>query len=439
MNNLGKQSNILITGICGFIGSHMARQLTRLGYNVYGVDRIYRHEQICEDIFYGLDLTADNAVVELTDLLNKYKINIVIHLAALIQVGEGEQKPDLYYLNNVDGTKNVLEAMRIAGVKQLIFSSTAAVYKPVDMTDDDGDELKSDPISISPRHTDHNKYRDLMMPPVSILKRTLKETDPVDPISVYGKTKLRCEQIIKNYCDNYSFQAVIFRFFNVAGGKEIYKKPIHLIPILVQKIFMKETFTIFGKNYPTRDGTCYRDYLHVDDLIEAAVSAIKRWDRLVFMHGYNNIGDNLLSTMLTEQVTIINDSNTNGDSPITVDQSEKNEEDIVLQNSDTNLNDEEVCKILGDPDVESSLFRVYNLGMGICFSVLQVYAQVGSHYQVDYADPDEKCRFGFEFKDRRQGDPPLLLANVMRAQIELEWSAKKCLDAIITDTIRNMS
>ena len=132
----------LITGVCGFIGSCMAKNLTKVGYEVYGLDKTYRSDRFSTVNFVDLDLTSKQAVEILTQILKSIKPDVVMHLAALIQVGQGEREPELYQLNNVGGTRNVLDAMRNAGIKKLIFSSTAAVYKPLDLDILDLDILK---------------------------------------------------------------------------------------------------------------------------------------------------------------------------------------------------------------------------------------------------------------------------------------------------------
>ena len=403
---------ILITGACGFIGSRLFARLTKDGYEVYGLDTVWRAERLPLDRFIDLDLTEEYAVVCLQKMLIDHKINVVIHLAALIQVGESQEKPDLYRQHNVEATRSVLEAMRLAGVRRLIFSSTAAVYRAPDLSPRDHQVDRDRPRVRNRRSS--SPYRPLVRPSDTIRSKALKESDTLAPVSVYGKTKLEAERLIKSYVDDHGFQAFIFRFFNVGGGKEIYKPSIHLVPILVERIFKGKTVQIFGKDYPTRDGTCYRDYLHVDDLVDAVRSLLELWDKLV-----TNFG--------TSAPHRIDDQTAAEDN----EEGEKKEE---KEGEKEEEKEEEKKEKQGEND---RIFRVYNLGMGICYSVLQVYHQVMSHYLTDYDDISADHR-RFTFAPRREGDPPVLVADPSRACEELYWHTTRDLDKIISDTIGAM-
>ena len=228
--------NILITGGAGYIGSHTTEILIKNKKKVFIVD----------DLSTGFKrLINKKAKFFLTNILNKNKIkkiikqnNIdsVIHLAAVLSVGESEKNPKKYKKINVEGTKKLLEAIKNTKVKNLIFSSTCAVYK-------DGFEKVS-------------------------------EKTKTYPTSVYGNTKLKCEKIIKIFCNQNKLNYGILRYFNVAGastsgkigqinkGDQLFKN----LSLEVQK--KKPVFKIYGSKYKTKDGTCIRDYIHVSDISE---------------------------------------------------------------------------------------------------------------------------------------------------------------------------
>ncbi len=237
--------NILVTGGAGYIGSHAVRQLRAAGHEVIVLDSLVtgHREAVPDDVpLYEFDLTQTGPI---TELLVKHGIEGVMHFAALIQVGESVRLPLMYYANNTAGAISLLGAMRVAGVKKFVFSSTAATYGEPDET-------------------------------------PIYETTPQKPINPYGRSKWFVEQILRDeaYADP-AFAFTVFRYFNVAGATadgtigEAHDVETHLIPnILFAAMGKKEKISVFGTDYPTPDGTCVRDYVHVDDLVAAHLSAM---------------------------------------------------------------------------------------------------------------------------------------------------------------------
>ena len=229
---------ILITGSSGFIGSRVTRKLLENGYKVIGIDLRPAIKDLLEFPQYHhreIDITDQKAVASLFDEVDSE--TIVFHLAALIKVDESEIYPNLYYKHNFLSTLNILSNIISNHPRpQIIFASTAAVYG--------------------------NKF-----------DQAFREDDAGNPKSVYGRTKLMCEQLICDYVKAYNINAVIFRFFNVAGGQHT-DPPCHLISTVIDKLMKKEPIEIFGTDYSTSDGTCVRDYIHVDDIADAFLKAI---------------------------------------------------------------------------------------------------------------------------------------------------------------------
>ena len=238
--------NILITGGAGYIGSHAVRKLIEAKHTVIILDNLsYGHRAaIPHDVpFYQVDLQETERIEE---ILRQHQIQAVMHFAALISVGESVQKPLLYYRNNTAGAMSLLDAMERAGVKRFVFSSTAATYG----------EPEETPIC---------------------------ETTKQLPINPYGRSKWFVEQILQDIAvADPEFGFVTFRYFNVAGATkdgsigEDHQPETHLIPlVLFAAMGKRDTITVFGTDYPTPDGTCIRDYVHVDDLVAAHVLGIE--------------------------------------------------------------------------------------------------------------------------------------------------------------------
>ncbi len=225
IESVHKGSRVVVTGSEGHIATALIYDLVDKGFDVVGVD-------INGAGFGKCDLSDPND--EGWEVIRSHKPDTIFHLAALIRVDESEEFPAMYYRHNVSSTINLLSVMRDIGCKQLVFASSAAVYAS-----------KDTPIA---------------------------EFDQKIPESVYGSTKLMCENIIANCCDSYGLRAINFRFFNAAGYPP-HEAPIHLIPIILDRVKHNKDVYVYGTNYPTFDGTCVRDYVHVDDLSSAMIAA----------------------------------------------------------------------------------------------------------------------------------------------------------------------
>jgi len=238
--------NILVAGGAGYIGSHAVRQLLDAGHRVAVVDNLFRGHGRAIDrraAFYEVDVADTTA---LTEILQEHGIDGVMHFAALTYVGESVADPLAYYDNNTAGTIRLLKAMRIAGVRRLVFSSTAAVY--------------GEPESVP-----------------------IVETMPTRPINPYGWSKWCIEQVLRDCgAADPEFAFAALRYFNVAGSAadgslgEDHSPETHLIPVLLlTALGQREKVTVFGTDYPTPDGTCIRDYIHVEDLCAAHVAVME--------------------------------------------------------------------------------------------------------------------------------------------------------------------
>jgi len=237
--------NILVTGGAGYVGSHAAQWLQNAGHDIWVYDNLstgHRQAVLPNRLIEGE--LADQAL--LASLLAEKQIDVVMHFAAVALVGESVEQPAKYYRNNVLGTFYLLEAMRQADVRRLVFSSTTAVYgSPSEM----------------PIH----------------------EGLPRCPVNPYGWTKYIVEEMLSHYCQSYEFACVALRYFNAAGAAadgtigESHDPESHLIPLVLQvALGQRESITLFGEDYPTPDGTCLRDYVHVDDLAQAHQQALEQ-------------------------------------------------------------------------------------------------------------------------------------------------------------------
>lgn len=236
--------NVLVTGGAGYVGSHAAR-LLRAGHEVWVYDNLSRgHRQAALPGRLIEGELSDQR--KLTDVLQSRRIEAVMHFAAFALVGESVADPAMYYQNNVACGLSLLEAMRAAGVHKIVFSSTTATYGVPSRL----------PIS---------------------------EDEPQQPINPYGFTKLVFERVLEDYAQAYGFGYAALRYFNAAGASpqgdlgEDHSPESHLIPIVLQvALGQRPRITIFGDDYPTPDGTCVRDYVHVDDLGAAHLLALDR-------------------------------------------------------------------------------------------------------------------------------------------------------------------
>ena len=236
---------LLVTGGAGYVGSHSVRALLDEGHDVAILDNLSTgHKWALQDCeLISVDLRNE------TNLLRSIKnrgFDGVLHFAAKSLVGESKNQPALYYQNNVGGTTNLVRAMQAADIQRLVFSSTAAIF--------------GNPVS------------DL-----------IDEKHPKTPINVYGQTKLVVEHLLQAVAESSDFSATCLRYFNAAGANnaanlgEWHEPETHLIPNALRAAAgTGNALTLFGDDYPTTDGTCVRDYIHVDDLASAHVAAIEK-------------------------------------------------------------------------------------------------------------------------------------------------------------------
>jgi UDP-glucose 4-epimerase len=233
---------VLVTGGAGYIGSVVTEELLNDGHEAIVFDSLYKGHRTAVDTrakFVEGDL-SDVALV--TKTLNENQIEAVIHMAADSLVGESVEHPAKYYQNNVVNGLKLLNAMRDCGIRKLVFSSTAAVYGEPE-------------------------------------KQPIEETDPTKPTNPYGETKLTFEQALPNRERDFDLRYASLRYFNAAGASkqfgEWHDPETHLIPLILQAANgTRDDVQIFGDDYPTSDGTCVRDYIHVIDLARAHVLAL---------------------------------------------------------------------------------------------------------------------------------------------------------------------
>lgn len=234
---------VLVVGGAGYIGSHMVLNLRRAGYQPVVVDNLSKGHR--EAVLDAELLVGDMADTEfLQQVFAKYSFSAVMHFASFIEVGESVKFPAKYYQNNVAATLNLLDVMIKSGVKNFIFSSTAAVY--------------GEPQS-----------------------RLINESHILAPINPYGRSKWMVEEMLKDFALSDGLNYAILRYFNAAGAdpegrlSERHEPESHLIPLVLQAAAgQKSHITIFGDNHSTADGTCVRDYVHVADLCNAHLLAL---------------------------------------------------------------------------------------------------------------------------------------------------------------------
>jgi len=244
---------ILVTGGAGYIGSHCVLSLLEQKHDVLIFDNLSTgHIETVEELkknghvtFYHGDLLNKD---DLKKIFSNYNIDAVIHFAAFSQVGESVLNPKKYYTNNVIGTINLLNTMIEFNVKKIVFSSTAATY--------------GEPLYVP-----------------------IDEKHPQSPINPYGKTKLIIENIMDDYDKAYGIKSVRLRYFNVIGADikkrvgEWHDPETHLVPNILKSTFGNDKiFELYGEDYDTKDGTCVRDYINIEDLANAHILALKYLD-----------------------------------------------------------------------------------------------------------------------------------------------------------------
>ncbi|MBU4502181.1 MAG: UDP-glucose 4-epimerase GalE [Nanoarchaeota archaeon] len=244
---------ILVTGGAGYIGSVIVKKLIENKHEVVVLDDLSKgHKAAVHPNATFVESGLKN-LKDLDETFKQFNFNAVIHMAAYSLVGESVEKPGKYFRNNVIYGKSLLDAMLKNGCKKIVFSSSAAVFG----------EPKSVPI---------------------------KENDPTIPTNPYGESKLMFENIMKWYSKAYGLEYTSLRYFNAAGCDEEYGEhhdpETHLIPIIIQvALGQRDYISIFGNDYPTDDGTCIRDYVHVSDLADAHILALRK-------NGIYNLGSN---------------------------------------------------------------------------------------------------------------------------------------------------
>lgn len=252
--------NILVTGGAGYIGSHAVVELLDSGYNVVVLDNLENGYIELVDKrakFYKGDIRE---ISSFENVFEENQIDAVMNFAGYIKVGESVSEPNKYYLNNTYGVMNIIEVMRKYNVKNIIFSSTAAVYG----------EVKCEGL--------------------------VYEDYPTNPINPYGASKLMAERVIIDAAKAYGINYSIFRYFNVGGAHEKYHigqkgdGVTALIPIILQTAKgEREKLSIYGDDYPTKDGTGIRDYIHVVDLVRAHIAALPSLEKDI--SGIYNLGN----------------------------------------------------------------------------------------------------------------------------------------------------
>ena len=306
--------NILVTGGAGYVGSATAEALTKAGHAVTVYDSLVTgHPQAVptDATFVQADLSDSHALIE---TLTREKFDAVMHFAAFIEAGESMKEPGRFFQNNFTNSLILMENAIRAGVKRLVFSSTAAVYRS-------SDEL-------------------------------LTEESPLGPINVYGQTKLMVEQALEWYRQIHGLHYASLRYFNACGALpgrgEAHQPESHLIPLVLRvPLGQNESISIFGTDYPTPDGTCIRDYIHIADLVSAhllALEGLRERDQMIYNLGSGN-GYSVREVIETaRQVTAhripaVENPRRPGDSAILVASSEKIKRELGWKPQHDNLHE----------------------------------------------------------------------------------------------------
>jgi UDP-glucose 4-epimerase len=298
---------ILVTGGAGYIGSNTVLQLLDVGYDVVVADNLSRGRRDAVDPvrLREVDLLDTDGLVR---VMNERPVDAVIHFAAYIAVGESMKRPEIYFHNNTAGSLSLLTAMVTAGVRNIVFSSTAAVYGM--------------PVNVP-----------------------IPESEPYAPVNAYGESKVMVEKMLDWFDQIHGLRSVCLRYFNASGADplgragESHDPETHLIPLIFRAVQTGNPVTLFGNDYPTPDGTCIRDYIHVSDLARAHIAAVESL-------------------------------------------------------------------------VNGGASKKYNVGTGHGYSVQEVLQAV---------EEVTGKPVPYEFGPRREGDPPMLVADSTRLQQELGW------------------
>lgn len=240
-------ANVLVTGGAGYVGSVCCAELMRLGHAVTVVDDLstgFQDAVPAGAILHRLDISDRSG---LASLVGRAKFDVVFHFAAKALIPESVSNPGVFFQRNVASSITMLEVMRAAGIKNFVFSSSAAVYGTKESA-------------------------------------LIDEDSPKNPVNSYGETKLMLERVLEWYARAYSWSVIAFRYFNAAGATAVqgerHDPETHIIPLLVQTAAgERENFTIHGDDYATPDGTCLRDYVHVLDIAQAHICALQKIDQ----------------------------------------------------------------------------------------------------------------------------------------------------------------
>lgn len=292
---------ILVCGGAGYIGSHINKELNKLGYETVVIDNlVYGHR---ESVKWGKFVEGDlSNIGQVKDVFKENDIDAVFQFAAYAYVRESMGDPEKYYYNNVVNTLNLLKVMREYGCNRIVFSSTCATYG---------------------------------VP----LQNPITEDMPQKPINPYGATKLMVERIFKDYHAAYGLQFVVLRYFNAAGADpdgeigESHTPETHIIPLVLDAASgIRPNVKVFGTDYDTRDGSCIRDYIHVSDLADAHAKALKYLEKgggSDFFNLGNSVGSSVLEVVESAKritgkgICVIKAGRRPGDPPILVGSSEK--------------------------------------------------------------------------------------------------------------------
>ena len=278
------KNKILVTGAAGYIGGTFTYEVLKKGFEVYGIDNFINSDRSNIDTFlrefpaiFGFsEIDLANEVSELKTVLDEFNPNFIVHFAGLKSVGESEEKPDLYMNNNVGSTRNLLENMNSETF--FIFSSSATVY------------------GNNPN-------------------QPLTEASSVEATSVYGQSKIECENLIKDYAFNKGVKSVCLRYFNPVGSHQEFivvedylNQPNNLMPKLIECVKNgKNTINVYGNDYETKDGTGERDYIHIIDLMEGHITAMEKVQKIENIDFFN-LGTGQ-STSVIELISTFNKTN----------------------------------------------------------------------------------------------------------------------------------